>query len=665
MKITDLLPELPGVLQYQKKLSDLSNIVDLMKASPDGSPDKYRVPTLGLDHVVNQWVRQQMAYRMNLVQDLFTIAMTVEEIRGPINHIIGEVFRRGIQWKPKFAAKCEACQIEFQDYLQVCSSCKGEVKEPDFSQRTSLEKFMSDSNIFDQSLEEILRQFWFDVNAIDIGWLYISKEYIEDGPVDVRSKPLEMRRIHPSLIEYDLDTHGLPKNSHWVCFIHREQIYTEAGECDDCDRTLVPTMYKMYRYGGQANSTQANSLASEGQNVTFLLDSEIIACRKFYTDELYGWSPIMTILDKALTLVGMDKNLYRYFWERNMPASMIMVFTDDPESMRREREHIAARMRQDPNYIPMVAVSTRQNRGRVEMVRLFHTLQEMDYLPVRNEIRERIASLWGVTPAWQGSPEAYGGLSSNTQQLAVMSRVVEHDQRLLEQKVFPNILEAFGVTDWVFELPSPEEKAEATKISFAQQRASVANMLFQMGFDVKSRSSGVSVDDIDFLISGEAKAPDQMGGMMGGMGGGGGGMEGMMGGGGEAPPSEQGGGEEGGIPETPTLDSLGLSLMKKSGGTWYEQLLNKGYFSPNIKSVSEDGKTILFNSADDDYEATFINGNLMHIEKYLHRHDGHPPHDENIKHNLSANRKSRVDTAMYGPEEAEEVGDDELFGGVS
>jgi len=366
-----------------------------------------------------------------------------------------------------------------------------------------------------------------------------------------------------------------------------------------------------------------------------------------------------------LTLVGMDKNLYRYFWERNMPASMIMVFTDDPESMRREREHIAARMRQDPNYIPMVAVSSRNNRGRVEMVRLFHTLQEMDYLPVRNEIRERIASLWGVTPAWQGSPEAYGGLSSNTQQLAVMSRVVEHDQRLLEQKVFPNILEAFGVTDWVFELPSPEEKAEATKISFAQQRASVANMLFQMGFDVKSRSSGVSVDDIDFLISGEAKAPDQMGGMGGMMGGmGGGGMMGGGGemGGGEAPP-EQGG--EGAGPSTPTLDSLGLSLMKKSTGTWYEQLLNKGYFSPIIKSVSDDGRTVLFNSADDDYEATFINGNLMHIEKYLHHHDGHPPHDENIKHNLSANRKSRVDTAMYGPEEAEEVGDDELFDGVS
>ena len=315
MKLTELLPELPGVLQYQQKLSDLSNIVDLMKASSDGSPEKYRVPSLGLDHVVNQWVRQQMAYRMNLVQDLFTIAMTVEEIRAPINHIIGEVFRRGIQWKPKFAAKCEACQIEFQDYLQVCSTCRGEVIEPDFSQRNNLEEFRSDANIFDQSLEEVLRQFWFDVNAIDIGWLYISKEYIEDGTKNVRSKPIEIRRIHPSLIEYDLDTNGLPKNSHWLCYIHREEIHGKDGDCPDCGRDLVPAMYKMYRYGGGSGSGtgQSNSGAIEGKNLTYLLDSEIIACRKFYTDELYGWSPIMTILDKALTLVGMDKKFVQIF----------------------------------------------------------------------------------------------------------------------------------------------------------------------------------------------------------------------------------------------------------------------------------------------------------------------------------------------------------------
>ena len=178
--------------------------------------------------------------------------------------------------------------------------------------------------------------------------------------------------------------------------------------------------------------------------------------------------------------------------------------------MRRERANIAAQTRLDPNYIPMIAVSARNQRGRVDLVRLFHTLQEMDYLPVREEIRERVAAMWGVTPAWQGAPDAFGGLSSQTQQLVVMSRVVEADQRLFHEKVLPTLLEAFGITDWALVLPNPEEKAEATKISFAQQKVQVANALAQLGFTVALKEQGSDLGDIDFAISGEYVPTAQM-----------------------------------------------------------------------------------------------------------------------------------------------------------
>jgi len=128
----------------------------------------------------------------------------------------------------------------------------------------------------------------------------------------------------------------------------------------------------------------------------------------------------------------------------------------------------------------------------------------MDYLPVRQEVRERIAAMWGVTPAWQGAPEAFGGLSTQTQQLVVMSRVVEGDQRMFHDKVFPLLLDAFGITDWTLELPTPEEKAEATRISFAQQRVSVASQLNQMGFTVKLKDQGEDMENISFVIEGES-----------------------------------------------------------------------------------------------------------------------------------------------------------------
>ena len=457
MKLSEYMPQVPQMQQSMADLNKQISHLDVMKSAGD----KGAAPTIGLDHVVNTWVRHQMAYRQQLVQDLQTIAMSVEEIRGPVSHITGEVFRRGIEIVPK-------------------------VENPDPEQRKRLTKWLKDCNVFDQSMEEVFRQFHFDINSLDDGFIYVAKEYKDMGDGTVSSRPIEIRRLNPALVEFDLDQAGLPKNTHFICPIDRNDIADEPG-LSEKGVQRIPAMYKYYH---------------RNQHMYFA-DDEIIHLSKFSPSETYGWSPILTIFEKALTLVGMDKNLYRYFFERKMPASMLLVTTDDPESLRREREHIAAQTRLDPNYIPMVAVSARNQRGRVDLVRLFHTLQDMDYLPVRDEIRERVSAMWGVTPAWQGAPEAFGGLSQQTQQLVVMSRVVESDQRLFHEKVFPQLLEAFGITDYQMQLPQPEEKAENTRLAFAQQKIQIVNQFAQLGFDIKLKEQDVPLWEADFVVSGE------------------------------------------------------------------------------------------------------------------------------------------------------------------
>ena len=670
MKLSEYLPEVPAMANQMSELHNQINQLELMKSTGDTSQS----PMMGLDHVVNTWVRHQMAYRQQLVMDLQTIAMSLQEIRSPISHITGEVFRRGIIFKPV-------------------------VENPDWEQRKRVQAFLTDCNAFDQSLEEVLRQFHFDINCIDDGFIYIAKEYIDMGGEGIRSKVKEIRRLNPALVEYDLDMAGLPKNAHFICPIHREHVSDVPSTCKDesCDRDRWPVMYKYYH---------------RNQHI-YLFDNEIIHLSKFSPSETYGWSPILTIFEKALSIVGMDKNIYRYFFERKMPASMLMVFTDDPESLRRERAHIAAQTRIDPNFVPMVAVSAKNNRGRVDMVRLFHTLQEMDYLPVRQEIRERIAAMWGVTPAWQGAPEAFGGLSTQTQQLVVMSRVVEGDQRLFHDKVFPQLLEAFGVTDWTMELPQPEEKAEATRISFAQQRIQVASQYAQLGFEVRLKDQDVPLEDAEFVISGEyipmskiqgeqMEAQTDMMGEQGKM------MEEQMkqmkdqaeqqkeqmemqqqqeqqqqeqqqgqpaqgGGEEEAPPGaadedgepgqrqpqqeeeappEEGEpiqamlmktiprsqrkfkGRTGGVTPDWTMKLPGeerniddyaearrkanpLTLMQGSM-TWVQGLMQKGYTSPNIREVSTDGKRMWFSQDGIDYVANLTGSGVTHIEKAVY-----------------------------------------------
>jgi len=617
MKLGEYLPEVPQLAQQMTNLNQQINMLELMK----GTGETGQAPTFGLDHVVNTWVRHQMAYRQQLVMDLQTISMSVEEIRGPLGHITGEVFRRGITWEPTIA-------------------------DPDHAQRERFEVFLDDCNPFDQSLEEVLRQFHYDINSIDDGFLYIAKEYKDMGNGNTNSRVTEIRRLNPALVEFDLDTAGLPKNSHWLCPIHRD-VLESPGVCEhpDCDQNTLPAMYKYYHRNRHM----------------YLFDNEVIHVSKFSPSETYGWSPLLTVFEKALTLVGMDKNIYRYFFERKMPASMVMVTTDDPESLRREREHIAAQTRLDPNYIPMVAVSARNQRGRVDLVRLFHTLQEMDYLPVREEIRERVAAMWGVTPAWQGAPEAFGGMSTQTQQLVVMSRVVEGDQRIFHEKVFPQLLKMFGITDWKIVLPQPEEKAENTRLSFAQQKAQIINQFAALGFEITLKDQDVPLDEAQFLISGKMVPSAQMNGEQQAMGilqqkqqmeqmeqqaq-----MQEQMGG---APPEEggEGGGEEGAIQamlksippsqrkfkgrtagQTPTdadkhdgtdemrdIDDYAEARAKKNvltlSNTWVGSLMQQGYGSPLIKEVLADGSQMWFSQDGIDYVADLNGSGVTSVSK--------------------------------------------------
>ena len=219
MKLSEYLPQIPQLTQTMSDLNKQISLIDVMKAAGDSGS----APTIGLDHVVNTWVRHQMAYRQQLIQDLQTIAMSVEEIRAPVNHITGEVFRRGVEFIPI-------------------------VENPDPQQKEKLQKWLSDCNVFDQSLEEVLRQFHFDVNSLDDGFLYLAKEYKDLGDGTIKSRLQEIRRLNPALVEFDLDSAGLPKNAHFLCLIHRERLQESPGVCDDenCKAELVPAMYKYY-----------------------------------------------------------------------------------------------------------------------------------------------------------------------------------------------------------------------------------------------------------------------------------------------------------------------------------------------------------------------------------------------------------------------------------
>ena len=439
------------------------------------------------------------------IQDLYLLAFDSAEIRTPLLHLKNEIFRKGFEdWKPNFAVKCDNCGKEFKERVENCDCGKPKLREPDEDQYKEFDKkWRLNCNIFGQSIEELMRTISDDLNIVDDGFLHLNKQYrIEKNKL--YSQVVEIRRIHPALMEIDLDKNGLPKNSHWLCPFHRDNVQVAPGRCQnlDCKRDLIPAMY-VYNHRGQR---------------IYLFEDEMIHTSKFSASESYGYSPLLTVMQKVLTISGMDRFLYRYFFERKTPTQLILTNTDDPQSLEIERARIESKMMEDPTYTPWIAVNNRTGRGRTDVVRLFHTLQEMDYLNVRNEIRDRISAIYGVPQLYMNVMEGVGGISGQTQQIKMMANVVSSDQRMYNEKILPIILKSFGITDWSIVLRSPEEKIEGQVIQLAQQKVMIATQMRGMGFDVELKPNAVDIDTLDFVFGGKAMSmQDQMSGLGSGM----------------------------------------------------------------------------------------------------------------------------------------------------
>ena len=75
MKLSNFLGEYKVELQKRERLDSLANFFDFMKKS---TGDTGEAPTIGLDMLVNSWIREQFAFRSQLLEDLSTISRTAQ-----------------------------------------------------------------------------------------------------------------------------------------------------------------------------------------------------------------------------------------------------------------------------------------------------------------------------------------------------------------------------------------------------------------------------------------------------------------------------------------------------------------------------------------------------------------------------------------------------------
>ncbi len=452
---------------------------------------------------------------------IYELADNIDALRIPIETLNREMFKNGFEITERFKYKCNNCSKEFQyaptaedatevepDFKQVkCDSCDStDLRRPIPEHRKVLEDLMSKPvNGNNQTLEDLSRQLERDLEIADNAYMLLLKNYeINDttGVIDHdKTEIKELLRIDPPQVGMIADSDGRigyddKRNKVWVCprFEHREKrLYQD--KCERCGAQALKAVLEV------------NSVYSIGvphpKRVIYAEDEVIWKAGKYKPSLLYGFSPIYAVWSKAMALSHMDEYVRKYFDKMRPPRGLLVVASRNYETFRKSWDALEQKAIEDPYMIhPLMVESDKGGRNMAQWMDFTGSLQELQFIEVRKELRQIIGAIFGVLPLYYG--EMVGGWSQEGLQVTITNRAVKWGQDILYKSFFKKFAEMMNVDDWDIKLVQGEENDKLAELQ--RDGVEIQNMalLQQMGFEVERTHTG------DWNVSKEPKPIEEM-----------------------------------------------------------------------------------------------------------------------------------------------------------
>ncbi len=440
---------------------------------------------------------------------LYAVANENLILRTVLSTLQQEIFRRGYYWEKKFEKKCTACDAEFKHDIDECKDCGSmDLIEPDPNQLVYPRWLLDQRNSMEQTFMDVLREIEYDLNITDDAFLILIKEYYMNPETNEMAfyRIKEIVRGDPIFMRIIADKRGVRGGRFRVCPIHRNEVksYSEDDKlCPTCN-TEMEDVYHVNTAG--SGKTQ------------YYLKGEVIHVSKYQPSKLYGRSPVSTLWRQAMTLTAMDNYMYTAYSKRRIPRGILSITTENLESMKAFWKATDEKLERDPHYIPKIATEG-NGKGGVNWVKLMDSLEEMQYIPARDEMRQRIAAFYGVSNVFMMDTGKSGGLNNEGMQILVTNRAVEFGHKVYTDHLFPKMSEQMDVTDWRLTLYPNEEEDEVTRLRRDEMEVNIAQRMMMMGY--KPTLVEDANRDIRFIYKQpdpmEQQQPPQQGMPMGGM----------------------------------------------------------------------------------------------------------------------------------------------------
>jgi len=398
--------------------------------------------------------------------------------RTCITQLKQEVFRRGYVWEKAYEAKCNNCNKEHKRPVTVCSRCGSEdLKVPDPKELQYAEDFIEGYvNKSEQLFIDVFKELEDDLNIMDDAYIVLVKEYFLDGNGKIRMHRIkEIYRGDPVTMAIYSDELGQRGTKGFTCINHRNVISQDPHEaCEICGSDLAPVHY-------------VNRVNGKDQ---YFVKGEVLHFSKYSPSRLYGMSPVITLYNHITTLIAMENYVNSSYTKSRMPKGLLAVQTRNMDSMRTFWRSVKEKMETDPHFIPVMGIEAEGGKGAVEWVKFMDSLKEMDYVSVKDDLRDRISAFYGVSKVFMADNTTSGGLNNEGMQILVTNRAVQMAQNVYNEYVFPFLVKQFGVKDWVLKLPPSEEEDEIASLRKKEIEVNIAASIKNLGFEVDMDEDG-------------------------------------------------------------------------------------------------------------------------------------------------------------------------------
>jgi hypothetical protein len=258
---------------------------------------------------------------------------------------------------------------------------------------------------------------------------------------------------------------------------------------------------------------------------------EVAHSSRYRKTDVYGVSPILTIWNEAAILIAQMNYMRIYYEKKRNPNGILTAITNNLDSLRATWKTLTgpgSELDNNPYHIPLLASEPGEHGvGKFEFIQMMNSPKDMELIAFRDDMRKRIAELYGLTPLYQGDVEGAGGLNNESQQLAVVADTIEANHKAYNLVHLPAITDAMGIEDYSLVMVPPRNRERISVDEEMERMTSAtgwATQMFGMGFTPRFNPDNPKFFEFD-------QEPDRdVGGMPG--------MEGLFGEGGE-------GGEDG------------------------------------------------------------------------------------------------------------------------